>query len=134
MANIPHLADTMVITLDGSAIVATNSYGFNASRSMIETTTFDSAGNKDFRPGLREFDISFDAAVLRDASLTTDYEALLTTLTTSDASVAIVLDDSDATTDISMVGYLESIELSGSLDDKQTYSGAIKVTGGITIA
>ena len=63
-----------------------------------------------------------------------DYETLLNTILNSDASMNFALTDSDASSVISGVGYITNVSLTGSLGDKQTYSGSVKPSGPISLA
>jgi len=130
------LSKTMVISLDGNPIARTTGFSFNVDKETVDVTSFDSTSSwKEFLVDLKEAEISFDGLVSRDSSSSTnDYETLLTNIMTSDASVAFLLDDSAAPTDITGAGYLTNVSLTGSLGDKQTYSGTLKPTGPISIA
>jgi predicted secreted protein len=131
----PLLSKTMVISVDGTAIAKTSGFSFNVDKETVDVTTFDSTNSwKEFLVDLKEAEISFDALVARSAGADNDYEDLLTAVLANDASVVFILDDSAAPTDITGVGHITNLSLSGSLGDKQTYSGTIKPSGPITIA
>jgi predicted secreted protein len=125
----------MIITLDGSAIAKTTGFSFNVDKETVDVTTFDSTNSwKEFLVDLKEAEISFDGLVARDALTSTyDYETILTNMLASDDAVAFILDDPGAPTNVTGSGFITNLSLSGSLGDKQTYSGTIKPTGAISL-
>lgn len=135
MAN-EHLSKTMVVKFDGEAIARTTSFSFEINKETVDITSLDSDGWKEFLVDLKEMDVSFDALVVRQSASDSkkDYEELLNSLITSDTAVTVLIDDSAASTDISFSAFLIGLSLSGSLGDKQTFSGTIKPTGAATVA
>jgi len=130
------LSKTMVITLDSSAIARSTGWTFNVDKEPIDVTSFDSNGWKEFKVDLKEAEISFDGLVSRESNNGFDYEALLSSIINSDASISYALTDSGAgtATVISGSGFLTNVSATGSLGDKQTYSGTIKPSGTISLA
>ena len=129
------LSKSMVLTIDGSAIAKTTGYSFSVDKETVDVTSFDSTNSwKEFLVDLKEAEVSFDGLVSRDSDQGTfDYETMLSNLINSDSSVYVLLNDSDASTDIAFNAFLNNISLTGSLGDKQTYSGTAKVTGQVSI-
>lgn len=126
------LSKTMVITYGGVAIARTTSFSFEINKETVDITNLDSNGWKEFLVDLKEMDLSFDALVTRTG--TGDYEELLNDMIATDTAVAIVINDSGASTDISFNGFITQLAMSGSVGDKQTYSGSIKPTGAASVA
>lgn len=130
------LSKSMIISLDGNPIARATGWSFNVDKETVDVTSFDSSqGFKEFLVDLKEAEVTFDGLVSRDSSTSSnDYETLLTNIINSDASVSVLLDDTSAPTDITFAGWLTNVSLTGSLGDKQTYSGTVKPTGIISIA
>ena len=127
------LSKTMSITNEGVAIARLTGWSLEVNKETVDITNFDSASAwREFLVDLKDWSVSFDGIVTRTG--TGDYEEMLAELIATDTSVTIVLDDSAASTDISGEGFITSIPLTGSLGDKQTFSGTIQGTGALTIA
>ena len=127
------LSKTMSITYGGVAIARLTGWSLEVNKETVEITNFDSSASwKEFLVDLKDWSVSFDGIVTRTG--TGDYEELLASLIADDTVVAIVLDDSAASTDITGNGYLTGLPLTGSLGDKQTFSGTIQGTGALPVA
>jgi predicted secreted protein len=128
MANV---SKQLIIKIGGKAIAQSQSFSFNVQKDMVDITTFDSSqGWKQFVPILKEGDISFDALTVRDPSVNGSYGELLGAFLSSDASVAVEIEDPAFTTKkLSTSAYLQALNLSSKVGEVQTYSGTLKPTG-----
>lgn len=128
------LSKTALIKIGGTAVARLTGWSLEVNKEPVDITNFDSTGAwKEFLIGLKEWSISFDGIVVRNAGVSNDYEDLLTSFLGSDATVAVLIDDSSASTDISGNAFLISLPVQGSLGDKQTYSGQLQGTGALSI-
>lgn len=127
------LSKTVAISYGGVAIAKLTGWSLEVNKETVDVTTFDSPGSwKEFLVDLKDWSISFDGIVTRTG--TGDYEELLQDMITSDAVVAIIMSDTGATTDITGNAYLTGMPLTGSLGDKQTFSGTLQGTGPLTVS
>ena len=133
MAN-EKLSKTLVLKFDGEAIARTTSCSFSINKDTVDITSCDSSGWKEFLVDLKEMELSFDALVVRESASDSqkDYQELLNSIVSSDTAVTCIVEDGSNT--ITFSGFLTGLDLSGSVGDKQTYSGTIKPTGAATIA
>ena len=127
------LSKTMSITYGGVAVARLTGWSLEVNKETVDITNFDSAGAwREFLVDLKDWSVSFDGIVTRTG--TGDYEELLADMIATDTAVTVVLDDSAASTDISGSAYFTGLPLTGSLGDKQTFSGTLQGTGALTIA
>lgn len=134
MAQTTKLAKEMSITYDGDTILLVTDYGFTVNKEAVEVTTFDSAGWKQFLSDLKEWSISGTANWGKGTPGANEagFDELLAELISGVASVAVVFQGTD-TGDLILTGtgILVSLDGSGSVGDKASYSFEITGDGAI---
>lgn len=100
-------------------------------REMIDTTSKDSAGNREVCPGLFSASISF-SGLHADAD-TMGFSALQAALVADAALTVKWSSEVSGEKYYSASGHISSLELnSGGFEENVTYSGTIEITGAVT--
>lgn len=130
----PMLSKEFTVIYDASVVGYATSFDLTINKETIDITILASDGWKNFVMGDKEWSVSFDGLVTRttgDGSRGYDY--LMNNIISSDASVVIAIKPTIASNKyLTGVGFLESMNLTGSAGDKATYSGSVRGTGALT--
>ena len=123
--------DILVMKIAGVQIGALLSNSFNASKDMLEATSKDSGGAKEFIPGEYGWGMSFESLYDDDEVTEGFSEGLgyITAGTTLDVYWGSTVTGSAY---FSGAGYLTSVDLSGPKNETASYSGEIQGSAGIT--
>ena len=126
------LSKTAILKIDGVAIAKLTGWSLEVNKETVDVTSLDSPSAwREFLVDLKDWSVSFDGIVTRVG--TGDYEELLADFIGSDATVAFLIDDTAASTDIGGDAFLIGLPITGSLGDKQTFSGSLQGTGILAI-
>lgn len=123
--------DNVVITIDGTQFDEITSWSFDRSIEQIETTSFDSAGDKTYKPGDRDATISIEALWKADSS-----HGLKETLDDIEArteNTILITSEVSGDDTISASGNVSSVSVSASKNSPATVSITFQVSGGITL-
>lgn len=135
MATTPILTKELVLQIGTDTVARATDYSLTINKETVDITTLDSPGWKEKLADLKEYSISFGALVTRGTvgASETDYDELLTSLIGTDTALAWTLIDGEAGAVVSLAGnaFLNSLDLSGSVGDKVTYTGGMEGTGAI---
>ena len=134
MSATPLFSKIMTISIDASLLGCATDFSLAVDRDVIEIACLGSTGSKRAVPDLYGWTIGFSGLVTRTAEAgKKDFHQLLTTLTTSDASVAIALiPDASSLTYWRGAGYLTSVSMDGGVGSAVTFSGSITGDGPLT--
>jgi predicted secreted protein len=134
------LSKSAAISLDNGSndVIKLTGWSLEVNKETVDVTSLDSADAwKEFLVDLKEWSLSFDGIVVREQdALLTDFQGLLEDLITSDTAVTVLITESGSgytTLTIGGSGFLTGLPLSGSLGDKQTFSGTVQGTGALTL-
>lgn len=131
MAN-EHLSKTASLSIEGQAIAKLTGWSLEVNKEAVDITNFDSASAwKEFLVDLKDWSVSFDGIVTRTGG--GDYEENLASLIGTDTALTFALADTAASTSIGGECFLLTLPLTGSLGDKQTFSGTLQGTGVLAI-
>lgn len=132
MATTTKLAKEMSITYDGDLLLLVTDYSFTVNKEAVEVTTFDSAGWKEFLSDLKDWSISGTGNWGKGTPDANEagYDELMTELKGGTAAVAVVFQGTDSGDFIETgTGFLTSLDGSGSVGDKGSFSFEIQGTG-----
>ncbi len=128
------LAKEMSISYDGDTILLVTDYTFTVNKEAVETTTFDSAGWRDFLSDLKDWALSGTANWHKGTPGANEagYDELMTEIKAGTAGVAVVFTGTDVGDFIETgTGFLTTLDGSGSVGDKGSFSFEIQGTGAI---
>jgi predicted secreted protein len=134
------LTKSAYISLDGGTnnLIKLTGWSLEVNKETVDLTSIDSPSAwKEFAVDLKEWSLSFDGIVVReDATTLKDYQGLLESLIDSDTAVSVFINETGSTAYSTLTlagsGFLTGVPLSGSLGDKQTYSGTVQGSGALT--
>jgi len=134
MALTTKLAKEMSITYAGDAVLLVTDYSFTINKEAVEVTSFDSTGYREFLSDLKDWTLSGTANWGKGTPGASEagYDELLAELKSGTAAVAVVFQGTDSGDFIETgTGFLTSLDGSGSLGDKGSFSFEIQGTGSI---
>jgi len=134
MALTTKLAKEMSITYAGDTLLLVTDYSFTVNKEAVEVTSFDSAGWREFLSDLKDWTMSGTANWGKGTAGANEagYDELMTEIKAGTAAVAVVFQGTDSGDFIETgTGFLTSLDGSGSLGDKGSYSFEIQGTGSI---
>lgn len=134
MALTTKLAKEMSISHDGDTLLLVTDYTFTVNKETVDVTTFDSAGWREFLVDLKDWTISGTANQGKGTPGANEagYDELLVDLKADTAAVTVIFQGTDTGDFIETgTGVLTSLDMSGSLGDKITYSFEIQGTAAI---
>lgn len=124
--------DVLILEVAGAQIGALLSNSFNAAQDMIEATSKDSAGAKEYIPGEYGWGMSYES--LYDP---TDAEGFSEGLGYIKGGTSLDVNWGDTVSGgayFNGSGYLANVDISGPKNEAGSYSGEIQGTGAITEA
>jgi len=134
MALTSKLAKEMSITYDSDLVLLVTDYSFTVNKEAVEVTTFDSAGWRQFLSDLKDWTISGTCNWGKGTAGANEagYDELMAEIKSGTASVAIVFQGTDSGDFIETgTGFLTSLDGSGQLGDKGSFSFEIQGDGAI---
>jgi hypothetical protein len=131
----PILGREMSIIVDSSVVAYGTDYSWGTDKEMIEITSLNSAGNKEFMPGDKSYSFDFSGLVSRTAGdVSRGYDYIMNSIITSDASVVVAVKPViTGNKYYEMVAFLKNVKMQGGSGNKAvTFSGTVQPTGPIT--
>jgi len=122
--------DVLVLKIDGTQVGALLSNSFNAAADMIDATTKDSAGAKEYIPGEYGWGMSFES--LYDSAATEGFSEALGYIKAGTSLDVYWGDTTSGQAYWNGGGYMSSVDLSGPKNEASSFSGEIQGTGVIT--
>lgn len=122
--------DVLVLLIGGAQIGALLSNSFNAAADMLDATSKDSNGAKEYIPGEYGWGMSFEA--LYDPAATEGFSEGLGYVKGGTELDCYWGGTAASAAYFAGSGYLSSVDLSGPKNEVASYSGEIQGTGGIT--
>jgi len=149
MGNIVRLAKEFVVKVNNMVIARCTDFSFNIDKTMVDVTSFDSAGFDEFLGDNKNWTISFGSMVTRDGTASEGgahaatglgsgtFDNLFDHLVNNNSiyPVAIGIGDSAEPTGGNYWegnGLLQNLSFDGAVGDKVTYSGNIQGSGKIS--
>ena len=135
MALTTKLAKEMSISYSGDTLLLVTDFTFEVNKETIDVTTFDSAGWREFLVDLKDWKISGTANQGKGTAGASEagFDELMADLKATAAAVAVIFTSTDSGDFIETgTGFLTSLNASGSVGDKITYSFEIQGSGVIT--
>ena len=130
-----HLFKDGIISLNGTTVLKLTGMSLEINKETVDVTNIDSPDAwREMLVDLKDWSVNFDGLTVRQ-NTDWDYEELLTQLIQTSNDVAFVFTDTSngVTTTIGGNVFLTNLPNTGSIGDKQTFSGSFTGNGGLTI-
>lgn len=135
MATSVKLTKEFLVKFGNKVIARCTDFTFEVNKQTIDITSLDSQGWKELMVDMKEWKVTFNALVTRGNPGVNgvDYDALLNDIKTSTAPSAVAIATA-ITGDKFESGdaFLVTLNATGSVGDKVTYSGSFEGTGPLT--